>query len=209
MGISLGGLGVTGIGSFLNNLTGATSAAQQSQKYALQSAQINNIYQKQFAKNAHQWEVEDLQKAGLNPLLSAGGSGASASGGGVASATETATGISPMDLLTAGVGTVNAIHTGKQIQSQTEQTDAQTLYTKAQTQMTLLEFAIKQKMAPDIIQKLKKDVEFTGEQIKKLQTGTASEILGTTNASEALDKAKKGIIGAGKALGNKLTEWTS
>lgn len=36
-------------------------------------------YQKEYAKyvgeNAHQWEVNDLRNAGLNPILSSGGSG--------------------------------------------------------------------------------------------------------------------------------------
>lgn len=61
------------IGKIFNDVTGVTN-----------SAKVNNQYQKEFAKNAHQWEVEDLKKSGLNPILSAGGSGASASGGGSA-----------------------------------------------------------------------------------------------------------------------------
>lgn len=83
-------------GGLLNDLTGATSAGKQSQKYALQSAQVNNAYQKEFAQNAHQWEVEDLKKAGLNPVLSAN-SGASASGGGVSSGSVTSAGFNPVE----------------------------------------------------------------------------------------------------------------
>lgn len=72
-----------GIGSLINNVTGVTNSMAQAQKYALQNAAVNNQYQKEFAKNAHQWEMNDLMAAGLNPALTAtGGSGASASGGG-------------------------------------------------------------------------------------------------------------------------------
>lgn len=48
-------------------------------------AQKNRDWQERMARNAHQYEVEDLIKAGLNPVLSAGGQGAFVGSGAVAS----------------------------------------------------------------------------------------------------------------------------
>lgn len=90
-GLSLlaGGSGGSKIGGLLNDVTGATSAGKVNQKYAKELAAINQQYaldsmKKQYeyertaALNAHQWEMSDYEKAGLNPILSAGGNGASA-----------------------------------------------------------------------------------------------------------------------------------
>lgn len=70
------------IGKLTNDWSGSTSAAKLNQKYALQQMNLSYKQQKEFAQNAHQWETEDLKKAGLNPVLSSGGSGASAGGAG-------------------------------------------------------------------------------------------------------------------------------
>lgn len=58
----LGGLGLAGSMMSISNQSSANSKALKWQRYNMQ--------------HAHQWEVEDLKKAGLNPILSAGGSGA-------------------------------------------------------------------------------------------------------------------------------------
>lgn len=74
---------LSSIGKMNNAYQGITSSAKQAQGYAVTNALMNHQMQKEFAQNAHQWEMEDLKKAGLNPALTAtGGSGASASGGG-------------------------------------------------------------------------------------------------------------------------------
>lgn len=91
MGFSLGG--------FVNSITGASNSASQANKYAVGNAALNHKYQKEFAQNAHQWEVEDLKKAGLNPALSAGGGGASASGGGSFGGQTGTPGANPLDIV--------------------------------------------------------------------------------------------------------------
>lgn len=66
-GIVAGGVGLAG-----NFLTNQASSAQ---------AQHQMDFQRDMANTAHQREVTDLRAAGLNPILSAGGSGSATPGG--------------------------------------------------------------------------------------------------------------------------------
>lgn len=173
------------VGGILNDITGATSAGSQSQKYAIQSANLNHKYQKEFAQNAHQWEVEDLKKAGLNPILSAGGGGASASGGGVGAATQAGSGYTPIDLF-------NGITSASRTMAESENIDAQTLLTKMQTQIAGIDAMIKGKSSNATIQKAKADLVQTLEQTKLIQGGKAAQIVGTNPK-----KTIQNTIGAG------------
>lgn len=73
--MSLFGIGAVPV---FNAVAGMIGAHQQNKANSAANNQMIE-WERERAKNAHQWEVEDLRKAGLNPILSAGGKGASTS----------------------------------------------------------------------------------------------------------------------------------
>ena len=57
--------------STAGSVLGGLASTQDQQDFATNSAATANAYTKEQLQNRHQWEVADLRKAGLNPILSA------------------------------------------------------------------------------------------------------------------------------------------
>ena len=60
------------IGSVISAV-GSVIGANKAAKASKQNAREANLFTKEQMQNRHQWEVADLRAAGLNPVLSAGG----------------------------------------------------------------------------------------------------------------------------------------
>lgn len=108
------------VGDLVNGVTGTTSAQKQNYDHTMALQKQNQQWQTEMANSAHTREVQDLENAGLNPVLSAGGSGAPTGtpGGGAVGGTG---GGDPISMISAIVGALNQT---KQTNINSARTDA-------------------------------------------------------------------------------------
>lgn len=171
---------LSSIGKMNNAYQGITSSAKQAQGYAVTNAFINHAMQKDFAQNAHQWEMEDLKKAGLNPALTAtGGSGASASGGGSFGGSSGTSAGNPIETANLLIG----------MRNQTSATNSQNNLNDANAVLALAN-------AKNVPQKLK--VEMMNALSNQI-TAKANATNANTNANEANAGILGNIIGSENA----------
>lgn len=179
---------LSGLGGTLNDITGVTSSAKQAQRYAVANAKLNNAFQKEFAQNAHQWEMADLKAAGLNPALTAtGGSGASASGGGSFGGTPGISSGNPFEIASMLVGMKN----------QTNATDAQASVNKA----TALKIITMLPLEKEEKEKIIENLVLTGENIQAQTKYTNERARGfsesETNSNSISTQGGTSVLGIG------------
>ena len=156
---TVAGVGTSLLGNILNqgNIS-STNAANE------RIADKNTAFQERMSNTAHQREVKDLQAAGLNPILSAGGNGSSTPSG--STATLQAPQIQMPDMMAYGVSLKQMEIAEKRLELDQANSAAGIAKTLSETEFTKMKSILAQKgmiradLEGEASKVLKKGIEF-------------------------------------------------
>lgn len=161
--------------------------------YQTQEAEKDRDWQERMANTAHQREVADLEKAGLNPVLSAtGGNGASTPSGAQAGQ---ATGQGIGDL----VGILNAFSTIKANKTTAKQVDSQDKLNKKQIENLMDEITQRGiRTAQDVKESQARIIKLMEEAKGEAQNNAVNDTLGISNNDTGVTRTGAWAIKGGK-----------
>lgn len=159
----------------------------------------NEAFQKEMAQNAHQYEVEDLKKAGLNPILSAMGSSAGSIAGSSAPQGTTA-GNAPSNYsqgLQNALATIQTNSTKDLNEKLGEKADQETLESAERTKNITPEAQarIKNLNSATLVNKAEKELKESETDLNR--GGIGAKILGSDKNLRDLAEMASYLIGGG------------